>query len=302
MLPVLEQADGVTVTAGPSGMQVTHENFSRAMFRGHGQDYIESNMMAHLAADRFPDVQNWVSCIIDTQALRNGVKMFQKLLRDAHGANAAKLEFLDEIAVAPGATDMRAQISGIANSKAQGDLEVLVGQSEITFWQQASPFGLQKKLDVVLARSSEPKLWEAMKTNLPKTFWVSQYWWPDAYKSVPESVECFQEFRVRTKEDYPPSNFWFGATGIHTFAAAIRAASGATDAKTLITVLENGLKIPSLRGPVYYRKEDHQIICPMDVVKVEASDGRPGFKVTDFVSYDGAKLADAAGPGTPFKI
>jgi branched-chain amino acid transport system substrate-binding protein len=301
-LPALEQGGGMTVVTGPSGVQVTHDNYSKHMFRCTSQDYMESNGFAQLTAEKAPNTTEWNNAFVDNQALREGAKIFTALAKQAYAAKGKTLTFGEDMPVAIGANDLRPQISLLAASPTKGFYDVIFGQAGVTFWQQAAPFGLQKKFDIVVNRGAEPATFRALKKNLPQNFWVSHFWWPDAYKSVPESVKLFEAYKAREKDDFPPSNIWSSATSIMTYAAAIQATNGSTDPARITAALEGGLRVPTIRGPLQYRKEDHQIICPIDAITVEGTDTEQGFRVADFISRPGASVIEPASPGVPFKV
>jgi branched-chain amino acid transport system substrate-binding protein len=299
LLPALEQGGGMVTVTGPSGVQVTHDNFSKNMFRCTSQDYMEGNGLAKLCAEKAPNTTAWQNAFVDNAALREGAKIFTHLARQAY-ANKA-LSFNEDMPVSLTAADLRPNINQIASSPAKGLYDVVFGQAGVTFWQQAQAFGLQKKLDIVVNRGGEPATFRALKKNLPDNFWASHYWWADSYKHIPESAALFELYKAREKDDFPSSNIWSGATSVMTYASAIQA-TRSTDPAVVAQALENGLPVKTIRGALTYRKEDHQMLVPIDAIKVEGSDNDPGFRVAGFVSRKGIDVIEPAGPGKAFSL
>jgi branched-chain amino acid transport system substrate-binding protein len=300
MLPKVKEANAVLVTLGGIQMGLTHENYSRNMFRSTDNDWQRVGGLAKIAADKFPDVVKWGAVISESQSYIESYDLFQRFMTKNYEAMGKKLEFVPPVIAKFGTTDMHQQISALTSSGIDGLYHYLVGADGVTFWQQAQSFALPKQLKAVIDQTTEIANARAMKKNIPPHMWSVVIWYYGLYKDNPLAQRFFKDYVARTNDQYPSGFAGYGNVPIVAFAEAIKTAKGATDSDTIIRTLE-GLPLQTIRGPVTYRREDHHAIGNLNFIQLSPSDEDPGFKVTDAVSLSGADLVEPPSPGIVFK-
>lgn len=96
-----------------------------------------------------------------------------------------------------------------------------------------------------------------------------------------------------------------GHSAIHAYAKAIGAAQSATTAGVIMGL--SGLTLDTAKGPLTFRKEDHQAICDVNMVRIRRSSApatmdildysRPDIEIAEFVRYDGVEVIEPPTPG-----
>jgi branched-chain amino acid transport system substrate-binding protein len=301
-MPVIQESGGILMVTGGIGMNLTHENFDRRTFRVLDNDFETLHGFARLAADKYPDVTNWGACAIDAAASVASANMMQKLLTDAYGAIGKKITFVDPVLVKYGAGDYKNQIAALTSAPIDGLYVIVYGQDGITFYQQARGLGLPGKLKAILDRGNEFTFAKAMRKNVPANFWASCYWSIALYPDLPMSRALYDDYVALTGDRFPQGFLNSGSAPIYSFAQAIAAAEGDTNADTLIKVFESGLMIQTAKGPIRFRKEDHQVEAEVPYIKLGPSDDETGFKIYDTAKYKGGELLEQPMPGNAFNL
>jgi len=300
-IPALEQTKSVMVTTGTIGMSLTHEKFSRNVFRANTNDYVQMRAMAEFAAQKYPNVDKWACIALDSEALLTSWEIFKREAAQAYAKAGKKVEFVDAAVKAKfGAGDFKNQIAAVMSSGAKGLLSLIFGQDGITFYQQARPFGMTKKLDVIIDRGNEYPFAKALRGNIPENFWLITAWYPALYEKVPAAVSLHKDAIARTKDPMPSGYVNNGHGPIMALAAAVRAA-GSTDTEAVIKALET-IRFTAALGEARYRKEDHQIITDINLIRIAAGDDGAPFKVADAIRVPTENLLEPASPGVPFKF
>jgi branched-chain amino acid transport system substrate-binding protein len=300
-IPLIKEAGAFYLTAGASGMAVTHEMWDKQLFRTTDNDYAQSAALAELSVQRYPDITDWVCLSYDTASGKEGMELFQRIQEKAYARIGKKVNFVETQFMKLDATDMRPQIAAVMNSKAQGIYQILYGQGGVTFYQQARAFGLHNKIKVIYDRGNEFNLAKALKDKVPNT-WTMAFWEPGAYKHIPHSEAVAAEYKKRSQDPYSNSFIFTGTFIADTVKAAVGAAKS-TEPAALISVLEGGLKVPSVKGPIGYRKEDHQAMGEIMFMLIQPDEGsQAGFKIGDYAKFDGTKLFETPTPGVKFDM
>ena len=166
-----------------------------------------------------------------------------------------------------GTQDFSQYLTNIANSGADVIVNVNWGRDAVLSVQQAKQFGLTPKMQMVipyqipfLAKEAGPELMEGV-------YAATDFWWTlqDKYPLAKMFVEAFEK-----KYGYKPE--WGANNAYMSFAIWARMVSeaGSFYPPDIIKQYETGEKFDSTVGEVYFRKEDHQLVRPVVIVKGKA--------------------------------
>jgi branched-chain amino acid transport system substrate-binding protein len=167
--------------------------------------------------------------------------------------------------VAPlGAPDYSSYLLNIANSGADVLINVNFGHDAVLSVQQAKQFGIFDKMKLVVPYLSPFLAREAGGDLMSGVYAATDFWWTlqDKYPAAKMFVEAFEK-----KYGYKPE--WGAENGYMSFALWAEAVENAGTFYTpdVIKSYEAGRKIQSMVGEVYWRKEDHQLVRPVIIVK-----------------------------------
>src|SRR6476469_2595798 len=166
-----------------------------------------------------------------------------------------------------GTQDFSQYITNIANSGADVIINVNWGRDAVLSVQQCKQFGVTPKMQMVipyqipfLAKETGPELME-------NVYAATDFWWTleDKYPLAKMFVEAFDK-----KYGYKPE--WGANNAYMSFAIWARMVSNAGSfyPPDIIREYEKGEKFDSTVGEVYFRKEDHQLVRPVVIVKGKA--------------------------------
>jgi ABC-type branched-subunit amino acid transport system substrate-binding protein len=167
--------------------------------------------------------------------------------------------------VAPlGAPDYSSYLLNVANSGAEYLINVNWGHDAVLSTQQAKQFGVLDKMKLVIPYQI-PFLAREVGNNLTAgVFAATDYWWTleDRFPLAKMFNDAFEK-----KFGYKPE--WGAENSYVSFA---HWAHMVEEAKSfyppdVIKTYEKEETIPSLVGDVYYRKEDHQCVRPVIIVR-----------------------------------
>jgi branched-chain amino acid transport system substrate-binding protein len=166
-----------------------------------------------------------------------------------------------------GTQDFSQYLTNIANSGAEFLVNVNWGRDAVLSIQQAKQFGILPKMTLVvpyqipfLAKETGPELTAGV-------YAATDFWWTleDRYPLAKMFVEAFDK-----KYGYKPE--WGANNAYMSFAIWARMVSeaGSFYPPDIIKQYETGEKFDSTVGAVYFRKEDHQLVRPVIIVKGKA--------------------------------
>ncbi|HEX3096425.1 MAG TPA: substrate-binding protein [Usitatibacter sp.] len=167
--------------------------------------------------------------------------------------------------VAPlGAPDYSSYLLNVANSGADVLINVNWGHDAVLSTQQAKQFGILDKMKLVipyqipfLAREAGPDLTQGV-------YAATDFWWTleDKYPLAKMFVDAFDK-----KFGYKPE--WGANNAYMSFALWAEAVehAGTFYPPDVIKSYEEGRKLQSTVGEVYFRKEDHQLVRPVVIVQ-----------------------------------
>ncbi len=167
--------------------------------------------------------------------------------------------------VAPlGAPDYSSYLLNIANSGADVLFNVNWGHDAVLSTQQAKQFGIFDKMKLVVPYQTPFLAREAGGGLLAGVYAATDFWWTlqDKYPLAKMFVEAFE-----AKYGYKPE--WGANNGYMEFALWADAVerAGTFYPPDVIKVYEDGHKIQSTVGEVYFRAADHQLVRPVIIVR-----------------------------------
>jgi len=298
-LPILDSLEIVNISPSVVAMEATHENFNRRFFRCGMNARMQYRGQAFLMPKVAPTAVRWGGVVSDTAGNRQAWDAFSRGLKSAYQKGGKSVEVNEAILTKPGASDFRSAISLALAQNLDGIEVVLSGGEAVSFYQQASPFGLFDKMKAVADSSLALQAGPSLKKMLPPNFWSGCLWYFDGYKHVPMAQKFQQDILADTKQTEVNSFAATGHTVIMSFASAIRKAKS-TETDKVIAALETA-PFDSVFGELRYRKEDHQLVVNPGFLHVEPQAAEPGYRIADFVSTPAAEILEPASPGVPYK-
>src|SRR5690242_4502514 len=176
--------------------------------------------------------------------------------------------------VAPlGAPDYSSYLLNVANSGAEVLLNVNWGHDAVLSIQQAKQFGILDRMQLVIPYQTPFLAREVGGGLLAGVYAATDFWWTleDKYPLAKMFVEAFDK-----KYGYKPE---WGANNAYMelalWADAVESA-GSFYPPDVIKSYETGRKIDSTVGEVYFRKEDHQLVRPVIIVRGKAAKDKIG--------------------------
>ena len=171
--------------------------------------------------------------------------------------------------VAPlGAPDYSSYLLNVANSGADVLLNVNWGHDAVLSTQQAQRFGIFEKMKLVVPYQTPFLARDVGGGLLAGVYAATDFWWTlqDKYPLAKMFVEAFEK-----KYGYKPE--WGANNAYMEFALWADAVenAGSFYPPDVIKSYEAGRKLQSTVGEVYFRKEDHQLVRPVIIVKGKAS-------------------------------
>lgn len=296
LISIAPELKAVIVTTA-AGMSVTHELFSRYVFRATANTYSQFASMGRAMVEREPAVKTWIALCPDGEFGRDSQLFF--------GSAAKKfgkdVKMLDPVFIAAGTTDFKPQINAIMNSSAEGLFMSVLGADQISFLQQARQVGLYDKYKVICEAGNEVITAKALKQNTPPNFRSITFWNPDMepFASNPMSKQLYEDYVTITKGDKSPAALMMlGNRSTLSLLEGIRRAKS-TESDAVIAAME-GMTIDTAGGPFHYRKEDHQSIAINYFSRIEPTRTDPFFKMTEIIGIDGRDTTEPPTPGVKF--
>lgn len=296
---VLPSLNAVLLSVSSPDERLTHQLFNRNIFVLVENNYTRSQAAARAVAQRFPEVTGWTGANMDVTIGHDGWAELVKAMNLNYRQIAKQdVTMYDPIYCKVGTTDFKTQISQLLQSPAQGLVTILAGSDGITFYQQMLQFGLEKKFKLFMDTAIDINLGKALKDKIPRNAWSNSYWFADAANN--DASRALKAEVIKRTGELPHGFAGPAHMGINFYAAAIKQA-GSTDTDKVIPALE-AIRIDSVKGPAYFRKEDHQIIADTYLFSLKPKDGPPGFETNDTITIHIADVVNPPAPGTEWKF
>jgi branched-chain amino acid transport system substrate-binding protein len=166
-----------------------------------------------------------------------------------------------------GTQDFSQYLTNIANSGAEFLVNVNWGRDAVLSIQQAKQFGILPKMTLVVPYQTPFLAQETGPELTAGVYAATDFWWTleDKYPLAKMFVEQFDK-----KYGYKPE--WGANNAYMSFAIWARMVSeaGSFYPPDVIRQYEKGEKFDSTVGEVYFRKEDHQLVRPVILVRGKA--------------------------------
>ncbi|MBT9290991.1 ABC transporter substrate-binding protein [Prosthecodimorpha staleyi] len=298
---IMPDSKSVLITIGSVADSLTHESFNRNFFRITDSAYTRAQAQARLAAEQYPDLTQWGGMLPDVEFGHALWRSYSAGLKTFYPALAKKPPQISEpVLFKFGAIDFKNQISAVMRQPVEGIYQSLTGEDFLTMITQARPLGFTRKIKVFMDLSGELVFARVLKQNLPDNFWSGTHWYYDAYMDVKASRDLYEEYVKRTGDKMPSGYVGPAHMALNAFANAIKAA-GQTGTDAVIGALES-IEFESAKGRIKFRKEDHQVVADVNVIKLGPKDGEPGWQVSAHAKVPGADLLGRPTPGKALVI
>jgi branched-chain amino acid transport system substrate-binding protein len=296
--PIMEPSNAVLTICAASSDKINHEAYSNHTFRVCDQTYMRQHAQAKVAAEHFPNVTKWGAIIPDVEYGHSALAAFTDGLTKYYPQLAGKpATMADPVLTRFGASDYKTQISTLMGLDIEGLFTAVYGGDMVTLLQQSRPYGMVKRFKVISDSGNEFNIPKALGKATPNTLWTGIHWYYGGYQNLPLGKALYDDYLAKTGEKFPLGFVNEGHSAVLGYAAAIRKA-GSTDSAAVVAAME-GMTFDTAKGPVTYRKEDHQAICDVNFIRFQTTDTDPGWKVADFVRYAGADVIEPPTPGKP---
>ncbi len=171
--------------------------------------------------------------------------------------------------VAPlGAPDYSSYLLNVANSGADALFNVNWGHDAVLSIQQAQRFGILERMKLVVPYQTPFLAREVGGGLLAGVYAATGFWWTlqDKYPLAKMFVEAFEQ-KWGYKPEWGANNAYMS---LALWADAVENA-GTFYPPDVIKSFEAGRKLQSTVGEVYFRKEDHQLVRPVVIVRGKKS-------------------------------
>jgi branched-chain amino acid transport system substrate-binding protein len=162
-----------------------------------------------------------------------------------------------------GAPDFSSYLLNVANSGADILVNVNWGHDAVLSIQQAKQFGVLDKMKLVVPYQV-PFLARETGGLMQGVYAATDYWW-----TMEDKFPLAKMFNTAFEKKYGYKPEWGAENAYISFVhwARMVEAAGSFSPPDVIKVYEKEETIPSLVGDVHYRKEDHQCVRPVAIVK-----------------------------------
>lgn len=299
-LPLLEENDVTMLVVGASSLAITHDAYTKNMFRLGYSSPMCFGGYGHLMAERYPEINEWAMLRSDVQALKDITDAFSAGLTKKAEADGRKINLREPVLVPYNGTDFRNQISNISNTGADGLFNCLQGADAITYYKQARAFQLDKKYKLLCDSANELTIAKALGKNMLDSTWSWTAWYPQAMKDNASSDALLKAYTELRNDPHP--NWYVGVSHdcIATLAEGVKA-TGSLASADLIPAIEK-LSFQGATGNVAFRTEDHGFAGDLTYIRFGNSEkSESGWEVFEAVQMPGADFLEPATPGQPYK-
>jgi len=183
-----------------------------------------------------------------------------------------------------GTTDFSSYLLNIGNSGADVFVNIAFGSDAVASTKQAQQFDILKKMKYVVPNISQFQAKELGAQIMGGTYGTQGWWWTEEDK-FPLAKLFVQDFEKA--HGYKPR---WGASEVYVqmlvWADAVSRA-GSFYPVDVIKKLEDGTKVNTIYGEVYYRAGDHQLVRPVPVMVGKKPDEMKGkedyFRIIELV-------------------
>lgn len=300
---------GVFVATGAQAMSITHEAFSKAAFRAQSNIRMNLFAVAQAIAQEHPAILRWGGVAPDNAIGTENYRVFGMAIKRAYQKKWKKDVTVAEPVLLPvAAKDYKEQIKRVNSSPVDGLFTGLAGTDYLSFMAQAKEAGLHYQIKVWADIGQGLGVAEGLAASMPKdNLWMPLPWYPQAKDHNAVGKQLLGDYTAMAKELRPESRadssrmdagVHNGHVGMTALLTAIR------DAKSLEPPAVRDklaqVKFESASGPFRFRREDHQAIQNVVVVKLTQKNVDPGWEVTKSLTVKGEDIIEAPAPGQKY--
>jgi branched-chain amino acid transport system substrate-binding protein len=299
--PTLAADNSVLVVSAAAANELTHEHFTRNVFRSADHAYARQRALSKLVLTDHPDTLNWTAINPQTAIGASNWDSFVDGMVQFSTEAGKPAEITEALWTKFGATDYKNEIAQLMRSKSEGLYCGVYGGDAVTMFGQAAAYGLTKKFKVLVDPGSEFIIANAMGKNTPPGLWSGFHWYHGAYVGNKINDDLYAEYVKATNDPHPAGYVGETHTSVLAYAAAIQKA-GNTETDAVIAALED-LEFDSCKGMRKIRKEDHQAICDLNFVQFGPDEtSEQGWKVTSHRVIKDEGISEEPTPGVPIVL
>jgi branched-chain amino acid transport system substrate-binding protein len=260
--------------------RMTVERGHRYIFQLVPNTFMEGTMVATRAAEK----KEWKRYVLIGPDYDYG-----RTVAAAFTAKMAQLrpdvEIVKEFWPKLGEPDFTSYITGILAQKPDVLYSILWGGDIVGFLKQAKPYGLFDKLPLIwlseldTLRALGPDMIEGVMGHTRAPFYAIK---------TKEIAGFIEKYRDKTR-DFPSDWAIQAYDCVSVLAQAVEAAKS-LDREKVVDVLASGRKFKTLRGDVYFRKEDHMGSVPYYAGTVKKTPTYPFMILTDVKTYPAEQI------------
>ena len=295
-LPLLEENDATMMVVGSSGLAITHEAYTRNMFRLGYSAPMCFGGYGDLMAGKFPDIASWTLIRSDVRSLQDITDAFTAGLQNRATADGRTVSVSEPILVPYNAPDFRNQIARVANAGTDALFNCIQGADGISYYNQAQSFGLDQRFRLICESAGELAVAKALGRDMLESMWSWTAWYPAGVTNNPISDELHQAFIALRNDPYP--NWYVGVAHdcIMTLATAIGTTQSIAN-DDLIPAIE-AQSFQGATGNVAFRTEDHGFAGDLTYIRYgKDTTVEQGWSVFETETIDGAPFLERATPG-----
>jgi branched-chain amino acid transport system substrate-binding protein len=295
---MLQENNALFVLTGSMIMSLTHENYNPNAFRSTINGRMSLFAVASAMPQEAPGITRWGSITPDNQFGTDNYRIFSTLLKRAYKEKGKVIDTSDPVLVSFPATDFKVQIAKLMSSPVEALYVGVVGTDYYTFMSQAKQLGLHNKIKVYVEAGTGVAAARGLGVAMPKDNLYSATSWYWRESRNPTSQALVKDYVALTKDTNPESSVFNGHTGMVALLTAIRNAKSLET--PVVRVALERVEFEAANGPFHFRREDHQGVYNMQVLRMAAKSGDPGFEVTKATIVKGDDTLEPPGPGKKY--
>jgi len=299
IINLLQENNALLVMTGAQIVSLTHENFNPNAFRANINGRMNLYAAGSAVPPAYPQITQWGGIAPDNQFGTDNYRLFSTALKKTYQSKLGKTVTIADPVLAPfPATDFKVQISRLMSSPIQGLYVGVVGADYVTFMAQAKQLGLFNKIKVFVEAGTGIAAARVLGPNLPKDdLWSPTSWYPGANSNA-VSKQLVKDFTEMTKDPLPDNSVYLGHMGMLAMLNAIKNANSLET--PVVRVALERVEFESANGPFRFRREDHQGITNIQVLKFKQKAGDPGWEVSKVVTVRGEDVVEPPSPGQKY--
>lgn len=302
VINIVPSLQSVFISMGVSDPRLTHEMFNRHHFQTAHNSYAWCRGNARVLAKKNPELKKWGGVVPDVAVghytfnqVSKAVKRFYKELANVD------VEFMEPMLTKFDATDYKQQIAQLLAANVDCVYQGIFGSGGITFHQQARQLGLDRRAKAIFDTTSlDVQIGKAMGNNIPDNLWAATLGgFPGAYPNNAESQALLRHFQDKASDPIPVGLTILGHIAVTAMCEGVRKAKS-TQTEEVIQALE-GLQFNTVKGPAFFRKEDHQLVSDINLVRLGKAAGPSGWEVKELLTMSASEVINPPRPGQPLQ-